>query len=208
MARVYFYKLVADNGGAPCVQKGLLSLAICKPMIRTTAEPGDLIFGFAADRLHPDNPLIYVARVTGKARGGEYFKARPFMSREDCVYEWRDGRFVWRRGSLHHGPEHLSHDLGAPPEYDRANVLLSSDFRYMGSSASADYKQHYPAIKEAVENLGRGHRVHHDEPLRLALEALKRQLWKQVRRKVSGRPHSTSGRGVCHRVASCGWVDD
>lgn len=34
MPKIYFYKLTADNGGAPCVQDGLLSLAICKPMIR------------------------------------------------------------------------------------------------------------------------------------------------------------------------------
>jgi hypothetical protein len=33
-----FYKLTADNGGAPCVRYGLLSLAICKPMIRKTAR--------------------------------------------------------------------------------------------------------------------------------------------------------------------------
>jgi hypothetical protein len=36
--RVYFYKLVVDDGGAPCVQNGLLSLAICKPQIRKTAS--------------------------------------------------------------------------------------------------------------------------------------------------------------------------
>jgi len=40
MARIYFYKLTTDDGGAPCVQDGLLSLAICKPMIRGTAEVG------------------------------------------------------------------------------------------------------------------------------------------------------------------------
>lgn len=49
--RIYFYKLVADNGGAPCVENGLLSLAICKPMIRKTAKEGDLILGFAGNSL-------------------------------------------------------------------------------------------------------------------------------------------------------------
>jgi hypothetical protein len=43
---IYVYKMVADNGGAPCVSNGLLSLAICKPMIRKMAESGSLIFGF------------------------------------------------------------------------------------------------------------------------------------------------------------------
>lgn len=66
MPRFFFYKLTVDNDGAPCVVDGLLSLAICKPMIRRTAFPGDLIFGFAANSLHADNRLIYIARVTEK----------------------------------------------------------------------------------------------------------------------------------------------
>jgi hypothetical protein len=71
--RIYFYKLTADNGGAPCVEDGLLSLAICKPAIRSTARCGDVIFGFAANSLHPDNRLIYIARVTEKSKDGLYF---------------------------------------------------------------------------------------------------------------------------------------
>lgn len=34
MQRVYIYKLTGDDGGAPCVCDGILSLAICKPAIR------------------------------------------------------------------------------------------------------------------------------------------------------------------------------
>jgi Nucleotide modification associated domain 2 len=74
MSDIYFYKLTADNGGAPCVRHGLLSLAICKPMIRKTAEEGDLTFGFAANSLHRDNRLLYVARVTKKLADGEYYR--------------------------------------------------------------------------------------------------------------------------------------
>jgi hypothetical protein len=73
MSKIYFYKLIADNGGAPCVTNDLLSLAICKPMTRKTAEIGDLIFGFAANSLNPDNRLIYVSRVTDKRCDGKYF---------------------------------------------------------------------------------------------------------------------------------------
>jgi len=36
--KLYLYKLVADGGGAPCVWRTLLSLAICKPKIRYHAE--------------------------------------------------------------------------------------------------------------------------------------------------------------------------
>ncbi|WP_226854947.1 hypothetical protein [Acidithiobacillus ferriphilus] len=32
------YKLICDNGGAPCIFRNLLSLSICKPHIRTSAK--------------------------------------------------------------------------------------------------------------------------------------------------------------------------
>jgi hypothetical protein len=69
---LYVYKLTTDDGGAPCIDGAdLLSLAICKPFIRTTARKGDLIFGFAGKRLDRDNRLIYIARVTDVLTDGE-----------------------------------------------------------------------------------------------------------------------------------------
>src|SRR5436305_125265 len=105
MPKIYFYKLTTDNDGAPCVQDCLLSLAICKPMIRTTADVGDLIFGFAANSLHSDNRLIYIARVTERVEGGGYYRQERFADRGDCIYKWDGKRFARRKGALHHpGP--------------------------------------------------------------------------------------------------------
>ena len=73
MERIYFYKMTTDNGGAPHVSDKLLSLAICKPMIRSTAKPGNLILGFAANSMNADNGLIYVAQVSEKLGGDEEF---------------------------------------------------------------------------------------------------------------------------------------
>ena len=207
MARIYFYKLTTDSGGAPCVADGLLSLAICKPMIRSTAALGDLIFGFAANSLHQDNCLLYIARVTDKVEQGTYYLNKRFRPRGDCIYERRGDRFVWRPGALHHGPNDLVHDLGEPPDYPKANVLLSTDFRYFGAKGTADYKIPYRVIKEAVEGLGRGHRVRHDEPLRLELLALKQEVWRDDENRQAGEPSSTPRRGVSHRSKSCGVVE-
>lgn len=204
MNRIYFYKLTNDNGAAPCVQSGLLSLAICKPMMRVKAEQGDLIFGFAANSLSKDNRLIYIARVTTKASNGDYYKKRRFMSRGDSIYRYRRGRFVWRKGALHHGPDDVAHDLGKYPKYSRAQVLLSDDFRYFGATGTDDYKARFPCIKAAVETLGRGQRVHHGEELRTELLDLMRQEWKRSSRKVLGKPTSAPSRDVCHRSKSCG----
>lgn len=205
--RVYHYKLTTDDGGAPCVQHGLLSLAICKPMIRSTAQPGDLIFGFAANSLHPDNRLIYVACVTEKARNGEYYTSARYSQRADCIYELRDDRFVWRQGASYHGPHHLERDLGPHPDYPRANVLLSGDFRYFGKDGTADYKSRYPLLKKAVECLGQGYRVHQSEQLMKELMALKQQLWIEYPRGFAGVPTSRPRRGACHRGRSCGVLE-
>ena len=89
--RIYVYKLTVDNGGAPCVQDGLLTLAICKPMIRRMAVTGDLIFGFAANSLHPDNPLLYIACVDEKLSGDAYYCQERFADRGDCIYELQRG---------------------------------------------------------------------------------------------------------------------
>jgi len=202
--KIYFYKLTADNGGAPCVQDGLLSLAICKPMIRSTGEPGDLIFGFAANSLHHDNRLIYIARIGKKVHNGAYYRERRFAHRSDRVYKSHRDGFAWRHGALHHGPKDLVHDLGQPPCYKQANVLLSTDFRYFGASGTDEYKSRFQLVKKAVEQLGRGHRVRLSDRLRAKLLSLKQQIWKSTPKRVAGKPTSTPRRGVCHRSKSCG----
>jgi hypothetical protein len=207
--RIYFYKLTTDDGGAPCVTKEdrLLSLAICKPMIRGTAEEGDLIFGFAAKSLNRENRLIYIAEVTRKVTKGDYFREKRFSKREDCVYEWRDGRFEWRRGAAHHESDDLVHDLGACPDYPKANVLLSTDFRYFGGKGTSEYKRKYPLVKGAVEGLRRGHRVWHDEELREQLLRLKAEAWRSTPEMVAGTPTSARRCNACHRSSSSGAVD-
>lgn len=208
MPRIYFYKLTTDNGGAPCVTPGLLSLAICKPMIRSTAETGDLIFGFAARSLDRNNRLIYIAEITEKLRDGRYFKDRRFSRRGDCIYEWRrrEQGFAWRRGAQHHGPNDLIHDLGARPYYQKANVLLSTNFRYFGATGTDQYKSRYPCVARAVEELGRGHRVWRDEELYNELDALKREAWESAAVMMAGNSTSRPQQGVCHRSTSCGEI--
>ena len=204
--RIFYYKLTADNGGAPCIQDGFLSLAICKPKIRCAAEPGDLIFGFAANSLHADNRLIYVARVTGKIANGDYYRTRRYSGRSDCIYRMEGGSFRWKRHARHHGPADLRHDLGSWPHYSRAVVLISQDFRYFGANGTDDYKFRFPRIKHAVEGLGRGHSSNHDVQLRADLMSLKRQVWARYRRKNVGYQTTTGRCRTSHRGRSCGVI--
>src|SRR5262249_55834447 len=93
---IFIYKMVADNGGAPCVFRNLLSLAICKPKIRKSAKKGSLIFGFGGKGYK--ERLIYIARVTDKLEGRAYYQRQKYAGRPDCIYRVVDGR-AERKGS-------------------------------------------------------------------------------------------------------------
>ena len=56
---------------------------------------------------------------------------------------------------------------GNIPITQKANVLLSRDFRYFCIEGKAQYKSKFPRIRRAVERLGRGARVRLNEELRL-----------------------------------------
>lgn len=181
MSKVYIYKMTSDDGGAPCVWNGILSLAICKPAIRSSAPEGSIILGFAADSLDPHNPLVYAARVTARLEHGEYFTSRRFQGRPDRVYEWSNDRFIWRPEAKFHSSENLRHDLGNPPAYKRANVLISNgskNFRYFRCDCRLDYKSQFPVLKQLIEDLTQGHRVNLSCTLRTEVESLIEQVFR------------------------------
>jgi hypothetical protein len=96
----YVYKLTSDNGGAPCAHGNMLSLAICKPRIRSSAEIGSFVVGIGGKAL--GGRLIYIARITGKVVDGLYYRATCFRSRPDCIYEDVAGTAKIRVGATFH----------------------------------------------------------------------------------------------------------
>jgi len=174
-----------DNGGAPCAQNGLLTLAICKPTIRRVAPVGSVIIGFAGDSLRSegyfDNSIVYAAIVSERL-GGEYYSKREYAVRPDCIYKRTGNRFTRKvKAMFHTEPGHLEHDLGTPPLYENAHVLLSvgaDNFRYFGNRCPVQYKKKFLLLRKEVEGLTQGHRVNHDPQLYKQLSALKKLLWK------------------------------
>jgi|GEM_PF-530339 len=193
MPKVYYYKLTIDNGGAPSVQGQLLTLAICKPTIRRCAQPGDWVVGFGAKsfevvnrrwpngRFVPGQPLVFMARVTSKLGGGKYYLEPRFVDRPDCIYERHGSRFQRRADALYHPePECLPHDLGSYPVYEKADVLISDDFRYYADGGTFDYELQFPSIKDAFERIHRMHGVAQpNTSLSNDFMALQRWLWRQ-----------------------------
>jgi hypothetical protein len=194
--RLYVYKVVADTGGAPCVSERVLSLALCKPKIRSAAREGDIVFGFGGKDY--GERLIYIAEITGKPPVGEYYRDPCFTKRPDCIYEDNDGVPERKRSARHHFlTDERKRDVGM--KFENAYVLLSENFRYFGGNGTYSYKQEFPSVKILIEGLKRGHRVNHTSQLRSELMALKDQAWSQHNKMVLGSPTDRDRRQVCNR---------
>ena len=182
---IFIYKVVADTGGAPCVTVDLLSLAICKPTIRKSAEKGSLIFGFGGKNY--EERLLYIARITEKPEVGDYYRTGDYAKRADCIYREVDGKAVRKRTARYHvDTDHRRKDVGL--HFEHAFVLLSRDFRYFGRKGTAAYKERFPQIREMIQGLTRGHRRYHSPALRKQLLVLQQEVWRRNRRLKIGLP--------------------
>ncbi len=179
-SKIYVYKLTTDNGGAPCVFDKILSLAICKNAIRSTICKNDWLIGFGG-RSTIGERLIFVAKITEKIIEGNYYKSDEYFDRPDCIYRWdgQEHKYVWVKSKKYHkNGDYLENDLGkANNKYNKANVLLSNQFSYLGCEGNEDYKTTYQAIKKLIENLRRNFRINHDEKLKSELiELIKSEM--------------------------------
>jgi len=199
---LYLYKLVADGGGAPCVWRGLLSLAICKPKIRKNAAKGDIIFGVGGKNY--GQRLIYIAKVTAKLDKGDYYRKRQYAKRPDCIYRNVEGRAQLKpQARYHNQSDQRRKDVGTT--FENAYVLLSSDFRYFGRKGTDDYKRDFPAIAALVKGLRRGHRVNHSTKVRRELLELKKRVWRKHRPMKIGTPTDTDRTRLCNSDSPSVW---
>jgi len=174
----YVYKLTSDVGGAPCVHRKTLSLAICKPRIRKSAQLGSFIVGIGGNKL--GLRLIYIARVTGKLIDGLYYGARCFAGRPDCIYEDVCGAARLRPGArFHQRGDQIKRDVGA--HFENSEVLLSDDFRYFGGKGTTHYQDSYPNLYAMIQDLERGHRRNHKPVVYDDLRKLRDEIWKLPR---------------------------
>ncbi|RLA06042.1 MAG: hypothetical protein DRQ51_10485 [Gammaproteobacteria bacterium] len=159
---IFVYKMTADNGGAPCVHDGLLSLCICKPDIRKAAKGGDWIIGMGGTSVSDlKDRVIYVAKVKDRIDGSEYYKEQKYKNRPDCIYQFNDEIYEYKKNAIYHDdPDCLEHDLGKKENnYDRAICLISDEFIYFGDND----KPTIDTIKDIYDNLPRNYKQNHDE---------------------------------------------
>jgi hypothetical protein len=196
--KLYVYKITVDSNAAPCVHRGLLSLAICKPQIRKYAGEGSVIFGFGGRAKDYKERLIYVARITEKLDPWSYYTEPKYASRPDCIYQEVDGKAKIKSTAKYHADgSELKTDVGIG--FEKAYVLLSRDFRYFGANGTANYKLQLDAVRKLVEEMGRAYRTTLNEEVYQQLIELQDCLWTSPQEKKVP-PTEPNSRRSCNRV--------
>ena len=223
MPKTFVYKLTSDRGGAPCAPPPranagpLLTLSICKPAIRRTAQPGDRILGLTSRSLalregYPLDAVIYAAIVSEAIDAREYYAPRGrYRSRPDCIYEFHraNGTLAHSgRTPLHADEAYLARDIGQYPYYRNGRTLLSSNFRYFGPLA-VPIPETLWSLRQMSDALGQGHRVYlGGEAEAPELEALFKSLWilptRFTSKTVLEEAHAHAPRATSAKTAALG----
>ena len=133
--RTYTYTVKTDSGGAPCAPDNLLTLGMCMPDIRSTANAGDRLIGISAKKMldtpngqeYPPASIIFAGIIDQKLPWEDY-SVPEYEHRKDCIYAFAEsGGKSYRKenATVHLEDGDLDHDL-------QAGVLLCRDFRYFG----------------------------------------------------------------------------
>ncbi len=181
MTLFFSYIVRIDDGAAPNPFKGMCSLTICKPRIRSSAKPGDWIAGVGSKNAPSGDltgRLIYAMHIQQVLTLQEYDERAstewpdrvPKMDSADiadrlgdCIYDFSGSEPTQRLGV--HGPKNVKTDLSGK------NALLSKDFYYFGNRAIR-----LPDELREICPVTQGHRSHINAPFVYAFESWLRGL--------------------------------
>jgi hypothetical protein len=147
--------MVHDDGGAPCHDGDVSTLAICKASIRNAALPGDIIIGMVSSTLAKasdatdlvatqENSVVYITTVESRMTMNEYCDL--YSDRSDAIYDFSSGKPVQKLNPFHTTKDEQKSDL-------RTGVLMLKDVkRCIGSTARE--RTFVPA--ELAKNVPRG----------------------------------------------------
>jgi hypothetical protein len=129
VSRVWRYVLAVDNGMAPCVQDGMLSLTCCKPMIRRNASVGDWVIGFVPKGLKRSH-VAWAGRVSEVIPLGEYEKR--FSGRRDALYRLADDADGQQENLVPLREDYHADELSRSRDHSGKNALVFDPFWYWG----------------------------------------------------------------------------
>lgn len=177
--KLYSYVIAQDSGLAPNPFWRLLTLNVCKPKIRLSAERGDWIIGTGSKKVKKKDggtidfagKLVYAMKVSDKKTMKEYDfyckrnlqKKIPYLSKVDwriivgdSIYDYSDSE-IPRLRKLIHKEKNKQTDLSG--KY----TLLSNCFFYFGDKA-VDFVHQFPELVKDPKS-ARGHKIIRNELL-------------------------------------------
>ena len=180
---LYYYKIVTDVGCAPNVLDGYLTLALCKPLIRKAALPGDYVLAFITlQKLPMTNTLrnqrvAYLFKVTDRVPMLQYEEwCKKHACRKvctensmigDCQY---DSKGVWRPGphSINHTDRNVNKGVNAlistyyaawkTPELEGTRKLLTPGQLLQTKYLTVDQLTAIGLTLDDLKTLGIGHK--------------------------------------------------
>jgi len=127
-----------DSGFSPNPFGGVCTLACCKPAIRRSAEPGDIVIGTGSARHGLSGRLIYAMRVRTVLPLQDYWKCYPSKRPSFETPVKKRGDNIWHRdafGNWRGIPEALHDERHRDRDLRGRNALISSEFYYFGRNA-------------------------------------------------------------------------
>ncbi|MCB2078594.1 MAG: hypothetical protein KDE55_12960 [Novosphingobium sp.] len=155
---IYRYVLASDDGMAPHIKNGIVTLATCKPMIRQTASEGDWVMGCFPS---PNNEVVaWAGQIKSVSTIHDY--GQSFSERDDALYVFdSNGNLARIRDKLPH-----YHKLFDEQRKDKkGNVLIFDEKQtwYFGADGRV-----LPTNLHHLAARGQGHRVNLRKPGDLA----------------------------------------
>ena len=175
--KLIVYKVKNDSGFAPNPYFGVLTLATCKPKIRSSSnvQIGDWIAGWtaASSKKFPtpagEEKLVYLARISNIIPIEQYWydfpQKRPDISKNNNAQEYYGdniyepdpfGTYGFKRvdSNFHSDEENKKHDLSGK------NVIICKEFYYFSAEKALEIPYD---IRNGFNNVQRGHRVFEDK---------------------------------------------
>jgi len=176
LTRFYRYILASDDGHAPCIDDGLVTLCTCKPQIRRAAQVGDWVAGYMPKGI-AEGQLSWIGLIAEAMSPTDY--ERRFRGRRDAQYRLAANGNIERVDNRYHpGAAEQRKDLSA-------KVLI---FDPEASWYFGDQPMEPPSTLDALKAAGQGHRVNFRLPD--DLEQIEDWLRRSVRPGIHGRPRA------------------
>lgn len=169
--KIHSYVVARDYGFAPNPFNGFCTLATCKPIIRKSANIGDIVIGTRASPREYE--IVFFMKISEILTFEQYWNDPRFENKKPNLYSGKKQAFGdniyhkdlnenWIQEDSHH-TDYDGSQIKANIEKDTSgiNVLISTDFCYWGENSI-----HIPPNLYSIKKIGPGHKSDFSQSLK------------------------------------------